>query len=127
MIIGMAFESTKEEILKNALYSELETKLLTIGGKELVYMPDRPEMLRLLIDLGQVFDASRVRMVRGKKSRCHENAEALYRKGKGKYRLAYGYGLTSDGLWRQHSWLLEQDGTIVETTVRRTVYYGLAG
>lgn len=42
--------------------------------------------------------------------------------------LATGYGLSGDGLWRPHSWLIEpqNDGParIVETTVGRLAYFG---
>ena len=39
------------------------------------------------------------------------------------YRLVTGYALSDDGLWRQHSWVMD-DQVIYETTVKRTQYYG---
>ena len=33
---------------------------------------------------------------------------------------------SDDGLWRQHSWGVDADGTLVETTDHRTLYVGLA-
>src|SRR5260221_713628 len=29
-----------------------------------------------------------------------------------------------DGMWRSHSWLLDEEGHIIETTVPRSLYYG---
>jgi hypothetical protein len=44
---------------------------------------------------------------------------------RGGIRIAFGYALAPDGLWRQHSWGVDaEDGRIVETTVRRVCYYG---
>ena len=35
----------------------------------------------------------------------------------------YGYALSGDGLWREHSWLLA-DKAVVETTESRLLYHG---
>lgn len=125
MIIGMAFAHEAEHIQAVEHYKELEQKLLSMGGKELVYMPSLPQIIRAIIDEGQVFDTLPVELVKGKPSHCHENVDALWLKGKGKYRSAHGYGLSEDGLWRQHSWLVKKNGIIVETTVVRKMYYGI--
>jgi hypothetical protein len=47
----------------------------------------------------------------------------LWLESRGRIAIVTGYAL-SGGLWRQHSWGLE-GGTVIETTVRRTSYYGL--
>jgi hypothetical protein len=45
---------------------------------------------------------------------------------RGTVRLASGHALSTDGLWRQHSWgVVAEDGRIVETTERRVCYYGI--
>jgi hypothetical protein len=35
-----------------------------------------------------------------------------------------GYGLSDDGMWRMHTWLISFDSRIVETTVAREAYFG---
>ena len=61
----------------------------------------------------------------GAPSRCHGNAASLYVFSKGKMRIASGYALADDGLWRQHSWGVGAvDGRVMETTVRSLRYYG---
>ena len=52
---------------------------------------------------------------------CHENSRKLLKKGKIKY-LHTGYALSSDSLWREHSWGVDFDNKIVETTEPRIVY-----
>jgi hypothetical protein len=59
----------------------------------------------------------------GRDSRCHWNVAALYTAAKSNIQICYGYGLSPDGLWRQHSWAVDRKG-IVETTERRVLYYG---
>jgi hypothetical protein len=50
----------------------------------------------------------------------------LYVRSRGAVRIASGYALTGDGLWRQHSWGVDAaDGRVIETTVRRVRYYGV--
>ena len=54
-------------------------------------------------------------------SQCHENSRKLLKKGKIKY-LHTGYALSDDSLWREHSWCVDFDNNIVETTEPRIVY-----
>ena len=124
MIVGLAFDHMKTEVLANGDYQDLEAKLLTMGGRELVYMPSPSEFIRYLTYHGRLFAGMPVKHARGKPSQCHDNVEALYKKRPKKYKMCHGYGLSPDGLWRQHSWLLEGE-TIVETTVERVAYYGV--
>ena len=47
-------------------------------------------------------------------------------RSRGSVRIAFGYALSTDGLWCQHSWGVDaEDGRIIETTERRVRYYGL--
>jgi hypothetical protein len=124
MIVGMAFEQEKDTLLANKDYQDLEKKLLTMGGRELVYMPSPSRLIRYIIDYGRLWVDIPVRRVKGKPSQCHDNVELLRKKRQHKYAACHGYALSPDGLWRQHSWLHEGD-TIIETTVPRTAYYGV--
>jgi hypothetical protein len=57
-------------------------------------------------------------------SMCHGNALGLWLASGGGVRVATGYALSDDGLWRQHSWALV-DGRLVETTpCPRLRYFG---
>ena len=62
----------------------------------------------------------------GVASACHQNVAAVWRKARrgGMVGIGTGYGLTADGLWRQHSWGILREG-ILETTVARTKYFGI--
>ena len=42
------------------------------------------------------------------------------------YVVMTGYGLSRDGIWRPHSWCVDRKtGKIIETTERRTKYFGV--
>jgi hypothetical protein len=102
----------------------LERRLLDLGGlTALLFRPD-PDIGRLL-ERGRYFPCSGARMCRGGDSACHGNACLLFVESKGCVRIATGYALSDDGLWRQHSWgVTAEDWSVVETTLRRIRYFG---
>lgn len=56
-------------------------------------------------------------------SRCHDNVFELYLKDK-TLRIFSGYALSSDRLWRHHSWITTPTDDIIETTTTRLIYIG---
>jgi hypothetical protein len=104
--------------------AELERRLLALCGTlALLFLPD-PHIAELL-ERGRYFPGSRALMRLGEPSACHANAAMLFVWTKGEARIASGYALSDDGLWRQHSWGVDgDDGRIIETTERRVRYYG---
>ncbi len=125
MIVGMAFNHIKKDVIADPLYLAVEQKLLSLGGREMVYMPSSPLVLTAILERGQTFDAKGLQCKRGEPSRCHDNVVVLAEKHKGKYQMVHGFGLSPDGLWRLHSWLIDKHNTVIETTVPRTQYYGI--
>lgn len=62
--------------------------------------------------------------IRGKACHCHDNSVEYVLKNEKKRKLYTGYALSEDHLWRQHSWVIENGDTIVETTEKRLCYFG---
>jgi len=56
-----------------------------------------------------------------KTSLCHDNSKKLLCKRKIK-EMHTGYALSSDRRWRYHSWGIDSEDRIVETTVPRLIY-----
>lgn len=102
--------------------AKLERRLLALGGRRVVWRDCEPHLTQLIAQ-GQPFTEP-VRMRQGKPCRCHENAAALWAKDVDGTELATGYGLSDDGLWRQHSWV-RKDNLLYETTERRDQYFGV--
>ncbi|HEY9459012.1 MAG TPA: hypothetical protein VIQ56_14000 [Gaiella sp.] len=105
----------------------LADTLLSIGGERVVVPHDHPEaagfVLALVSTRGRSFDPATAVLEEGVTSDCHANTVRLWRDGRGA--ICTGFGLSPDGLWRSHSWLLATPGGhVVETTEPRTAYYG---
>ena len=54
-------------------------------------------------------------------SRCHDNCAQLLYNGQCNS-MVTGYALSPDGMWRYHSWCLDHECNLIETTERRIVY-----
>lgn len=113
--------------MDNRLFN-LRTKLLNFAG-ESVCLPAYEEDLDNLLKYGQFWIGNNVKFMKGEPCRCHANASNLWEQNKDKTAICTGYALSSDGMWRQHSWLLwrkPRSNQIVETTEPRIVYFGFA-
>jgi hypothetical protein len=106
-----------------AAWNRFAHMLLSHGGEQVVppLVPD------LLIDVfrtrGQLWSTP-ARFIEGQASACHHNAVALWRSGAASA-VGSGYALSDDGLWREHTWAVADDGQLIETTEPRTAYFGV--
>jgi hypothetical protein len=112
----------------------LNEKLVEIGGEILVLAPadmnPNPEIqqqrIAWLLEHGQLIDAP-ILLKPKAMSNCQKNVATIWR------RKQYGIaaiccrdrGLSDDGLWRNHTWGILLDGSILETTVKRERCFGL--
>jgi hypothetical protein len=89
-----------------------------------------PQLPLLLADAATVWPGNGAVLLRGQPNHCHGNAAAAFLERWPKYLVGTGYALNDDGVWVQHSWLFEHAAGIptrvVETTVRRLLYAGIA-
>lgn len=100
---------------------KLLDRLVALGGWA-ACMRDPSLWERLLRD-GSDVPGEGAEMVAGRPSDCHENSLRLQEADPSLARH-YGYALSEDGMWREHSWCVRPDGRIVETTVARVAYFG---
>lgn len=108
----------------------LRDKLLAFGGEQAV-MPYIEEDLVNIFNRGQLWYGDRTKMELGRPSGCHSNSSFIFKKNQNDpdvdIRLATGYALSEDGMWRQHTWLVSInpiENVIIETTVEREAYFG---
>ena len=105
-------------------FRHLEKQMTDIIPNTAVVVTPWPcEFLPDLIEEGCLHEG-KVRMTYGRPSRCHDNVMQQWR-SKRFSAIGTGFGLSADGLWREHSWGLSRNGTIVETTANRTAYFGI--
>lgn len=107
-------------------------RLLQLGGNT-VKLPDKEEDIQDILQYGQVWDNTPVHQMRGKDSQCHANSAELWYNNRNaeqfRVTICTGYALSADGIWRQHSWLIQmkpRSNRIIETTEPRLQYYGFA-
>lgn len=110
-----------------ARFRALHERLLVEGGIAVVPPLEIDDTVDLVAGYGRVFDGPVALDVR-EPSACHVNVRAWFDEhADGATACCVGYALSSDGLWRHHSWgLLVETGTVVETTVGRDRYFGVA-
>jgi hypothetical protein len=107
---------------------ELRRRLLLLGGEDTAVTFDKD--IEQIIQKGLACKGWAARMIKGQPCRCHQNAGNLADRNPN-VRVATGYALSPDGLWRCHSWAVDttigfstSGHHVVETTERRVAYYG---
>jgi len=94
---------------------ELCERLLTLGGSKVAVRFDEMHHCGTVLHHGQLASTNELVMRRGELNYCHDNSASLWEARPDEYRLTTGYAL-SGGCWRRHTWLLDSEGRIVETT-----------
>jgi hypothetical protein len=132
-VIALAAEGvSRGELIKEwEQFYKLHKLLISIGGYQTCF-PDIEEDMGKILERGR-FWPGRSKMMVGRPSQCHSNASELWDLNHTDHdvRICTGYALSSDGMWRQHSWLTHYYETtyqkrcrLIETTVKRVAYYG---
>ena len=97
----------------------LQDKLLSLGGDWVALQPECN--LEDLLNKGQLFKG---KIIFKPMAPCKCHSAQLWDKHSKTYRIATGWALSSDGIWREHTWLLKGKA-VIETTEPRTSYYGI--
>jgi len=110
------------------LEMELIKKLLSFGGYEACVEYQDADAKNLL-ERGQLWYGDHAILIKGAPNQCHRNACNLWLGNCTTHEVAVatGYALSNDGLWRQHSWLLQRKSRsvqVIETTMKRIAYFG---
>jgi len=101
---------------------QLRCRLLDIGGRFVILPMYDPDMGKILARGELIYGRPLLR--RCEPSRCHSNAAHLWDEHS-VLKLMTGYGLSRDGIWREHSWCWwPRKKKVVETTEKRIAYYG---
>ncbi len=104
-------------------FRTLEKRIVEHGGEAVVVPPWPCDALPMLLDGGDVMSGP-IQLQMGQRSACHDNVNKRWAQGR-IHAIGTGFGLSDDGLWREHSWGVRKNGTIVETTEERIAYYGV--
>lgn len=104
------------------LYETLKQKLLSVSGHVVVLHFE--EDLQKILSRGRFYRGYNSRTMKGDPCGCHRNAANLWSVNRRKLSIVTGYALSVDGGWRQHSWCVDEDHKVIETTTKRVLYFG---
>jgi len=111
-------------------FDTLKKKLLSMGGR--MVAGSFEEDLQKMLVRGEVFSPKKVKSVKMKACRCHGNSGVFWKNysdknGFDNVQIVTGWCLSTDDIWRQHSFIyMPMDDVIIETTVKRKIYFGFA-
>ncbi len=108
----------------NTSHDQINSILEKIAPKtHLVAAPHEHVPVNTIISFGKIIELPAItyEMEHG---HCHDNCEILYH-NEIISNVYTGYALSSDGLWRFHSWGLDHENFILETTSDRLLYFGV--
>lgn len=114
--------------LPDPKFFELHQRLLSFGGYETCF-PVIEEDMEKILARGQFWFGDHSKLMKGRDNACHANTCNLWEANRNEHEVAIatGYALSKDGVWRQHSWLLQRCARsvqIIETTCKRVAYFG---
>lgn len=114
----------ESELKAVAANRELIKMILAFGGEE-VCMPIFEEDYQRIKDRGIFLYGNKAEFVKGNPSQCHANSAEIWYENQERFGLMTGYALSSDGMWRQHSWcVIIDNGIVLESTEPRVGYFG---
>jgi hypothetical protein len=107
---------------EKAAMLKLRRRLLDEAGEEVIF-PHREYIADVIMQRGEFFDETH-ELIEGVPHHCQQNSARLWYENREKYRIVDGYALSDDGLWRQHSWVVDANYNTIETTAPRVLYFG---
>lgn len=100
---------------------------LSFGGSDFCNPWGCEDDAHNILKYGQLWLGNNARFKKGAPSQCHMNTSRLWRANEEQTRICTGYALSADGIWRQHSWVIQvkaRSNIIWETTTKRIAYFG---
>ena len=103
--------------------------LLEIGGWG-VALPSLDDDIDCVIERGFLLPGTSARIIAGTPENCHVNAALWCARNPETVAMMTGYALSSDGLWREHSWIVrreEEEGAtplLLEPSKPSVAYFG---
>lgn len=125
-------ERLSEDISEIPRFSELNEALNRFESNTIVLpMFNSKEEIDNILDKGILYDNNEIIVIKMQRSKCHDNVEDFCDNIENfgmslndSFKIINGFGLSNDGLWRFHSWILKNGEIIIETTEPRLLYYG---
>jgi hypothetical protein len=119
------FEGEKAKTKANPAVVALCRRLLELGGKRVcMYFTEHELVCFLINQVGHTTSPKGIKLVHGEPSQCHRNVARIWKRDKRGCTIYSGFALHDDQMWRRHSWLVDKNNRIIETTVKAKKYFG---
>lgn len=108
------------------IFLNLKEYVLLFGGKEVCTTSNAEEATKLL-DRGQLWFGDRLGIRRSQYDDINQDVSDFWSFNEDKVRIAKGYVLTPEGIWKQHSWLIQNKrfyNKIIDNTDENYLYFG---
>lgn len=112
---------TRDSVFEDGRNEDLKALLFGYGG-EAAIVAFKDEDKEKIMSRGVFASGKGSLLRRGNEGACHYNAAMNFKNGS--CGIMTGYALSDDGVWRMHSWNIDVDGTLIETTEERSAYFG---
>ena len=109
---------------KNKFAVKLCNQLLKMGGTHVAIPFPEEDISELFFKKGKKFSPRQIIEKKDLLNDCHGNCGRLWLKKPKGNSLVTGYGLSTDGFWRRHTWLITTKNVLIETTLKRSIYFG---
>ena len=119
-------ELTKKDSYMGDLFNKFKDSAFG-EDTEIVGVFEKKSDVEAILSRGKFISADNVSSVKGEASGCHYNSAELFIEDQANRRIATGYALSKDNLWRCHSWIMEvsnEGEKVIETTEPREKYFG---
>jgi hypothetical protein len=104
----------------------LASMLLSLEGDYVVIHDDESSVFRAWLERdGTDHTREKITVVPCERNECHRNCATIWKSSPDTVSIVTGYCLSSDAMWREHTWLMDGTDAIIETTVPRTRYFGM--
>jgi|SRR6476620_8281735 len=112
---------TADSVYDKGQNEDLKNLLLGYGGVAVVLPKIERDKKLIMVD-GYAMVNPEIFQEKGDPCECHKNSAKIWKQYG--YRLHTGYALSSDEVWRQHSWTVDNENVVHESTEPREVYFG---
>ena len=102
---------------------DLCAMLLEIGGTRVAVQFDDAGASEFIARNWQLAETPDLVFRAGEANHCHTNCADAWQSDPSRYRIQTGFALYQ-GVWRRHTWLLDQRDRIIETTLPQEMYFG---
>jgi len=102
--------------------SDLKKTLLSYGGNKVVFNRTEEDLYDI-IDKGQLWGNNKY-LIKMEMCQCHKNSIFYWDKNRKDSFFVTGYALANNGIWYQHSWILNKHNDVIDTTADRIKYFG---